>query len=601
VRIGNFSGYWGDDPEALARQISGGDLDYLTGDYLAELTMAILERQQRADARTGWAHHFVEQLRPALREIERSGVRLVVNAGGVNPSGCRDAVLRACKAEGVSLPIAIVGGSDRFAGLSALRDKGVTLANADTGAPFERIAGRLLSAHAYLGARPIAEALRLGARIVITGRVTDAALALGPMIHAFGWREDDWDRLSAGMIAGHILECGAQATGGVFTDFEDVALAPEGGRIGYPIVEMEEDGVFTVTKHEESGGLVSPATVAEQLLYEIGDPRAYLSPDVTADFSAISLEEVGHHRVRVRGARGRPPPPEVKLSCIFAAGYRASAHLLVAGPRIRAKAARVEALLGRELDGFADARVDVLGLGALPGRAPPPVEPSEAVLRFAVRDLDRAKVDRFVRVVLGLFVEAPPGVSLLAGRPHTEEAFGFWPALIPREDAIADVEVIDGERIERARVPLMRIPAEKPAPPGAEPQVASFTASATRRAPLRAIAHARSGDKGDRSNIGVCARSERAFAFLCRALTADRVRAHFGDAVHGAVTRHLIPSLQALNFVLDGALGGGGSLSLRPDPLGKAMSDALLEMELDVPEELLVAGAGEAARAPHAR
>jgi hypothetical protein len=577
LRIGNFSGYWGDDPEALLRQLRAGPLDYLTGDYLAELTMAILERQRRANPRAGYAHHFVEHLQAALPELLRSGTRIIVNAGGVNPEGCRDAVLRLFREAGVSIPIAVVSGSDVLQQVPELRASGVSLAHADTGESFDRIAAQLLSAHAYLGAQPIVEALRLGARIVITGRVTDAALALAPMMHELGWSEQDLDRLAAGVIAGHVLECGAQATGGVFTDFESVPLGKDGTRLGYPIVEVEADGSFVVTKPEQTGGVVSLATVAEQLLYEIGDPRAYASPDVIADFTSIELEQVGADRVRISGARGEAPPSHVKLSCVYAAGFRTSAEVLVSGPRIRAKSDRIRALLdGHFPRGFADARFDILGLADDQSR-----EPREAVLRFAVRDADRARVERFARILLGLWVQGPPGVSML-GRPHTEEAFGFWPALIPREHVVAAVELVNGDRVERLTIPFQEVrPGSERA--STEAFLPSPPTGPTHRGRLRAIAHARCGDKGDRANVGLRARSQEAYAFLHHALTAERVREYFGASVRGPVVRYELPNLLAFNFVLDGALGGGGSISLRPDPLGKTMSDALLEMELDLP------------------
>jgi hypothetical protein len=558
LRIGNFSGYWGDDPDALLRQLRTGAVDYLTGDYLAELTMAIMERQRRADPRAGFAHHFLDHLSRALPLVMEKGVRIIVNAGGVNPASCREAVLKLCQKAGVSLPIGIVTGSD----VLELLPEG----------------SQMLSAHAYLGARPIVEALRLGARVVITGRVTDAALALAPMIHELGWSDRDWDRLAAGVIAGHILECGAQATGGVFTDFEGVPLGEGGTRLGYPIVEMEADGSFVVTKPDGTGGIVSAETIAEQLLYEIGDPHRYLSPDVTSDFTSIRMEEIGRDRVRVSGARGSPPPPELKVSCVYGAGFRAVGHVLVSGPRIQAKAERIRALLGDDFgEGFADSRMDILGL------ADP--EPREAVLRFAVRDPDRAKVERFTRTLLGIWVQGPPGVTML-GRPSPEDAFGFSPALIPRERATAEVELVDGERAEKIRVPYEPIAAtEVPVREAVRAQPQDF--GPTKRTRLRAIAHARCGDKGDLANIGVRARTAKGYAFLERALTADRVAAYFGDSVQGTVARYDLPNLRAFNFVLERALGGGGSISLRPDPLGKTMADAMLELELEIPVDLL--------------
>lgn len=452
ISIANCSGYWGDDPEALTRQVAGGEVDYVTGDYLAEITMVILERQRRANPARGFAYDFVAHLRRALPEIARHGIRVVANAGGVNVEACREAVEKLCAEAGVSLPIAVVDGGDLFARIGELRAKGATFAHLDSAAPFEPIADQVVSAHAYLGARPIAEALGRGARIVITGRVTDAAVALGPMIHEFGWKEDDWDRLAAGTIAGHILECGAQATGGNFTDFQEVPAGD--GWIGFPIVEVDAGGEFVVTKHPGTGGLVDRRTITEQLLYEIGDPRAYLTPDVVADFTSIALDEVGPDRVRVRGARGYPAPSSLKVSAVYIDGFRAAGTVLLCGPRVRAKAERLAKLIwnrvGRD---FADSRTDLVGDRGCWLGAAPDVEPNEAILRLAVRDPDRKKVERFANFLLGFGLQGPPGLGIFGGRPDVQEAFAFWPTLVPRHLVTARVEVKDGERVDRAEMP----------------------------------------------------------------------------------------------------------------------------------------------------
>jgi hypothetical protein len=454
IRIANSSGYWGDDPEALYRQVTGGEIDYVTGDYLAEITMVILERQRRANPARGFAYDFVGHLRRALPEIARRGIRLVANAGGVHPEACREAVASLCRDAGVELPIAVVDGGDLTARIAELRGRGVPFENMDTHEPFAPIAEKLVSAHAYLGARPIAEALRLGAKIVITGRTTDAALALGPMIHEFGWKEDDWDRLAAGTIAGHILECGAQATGGNYTDFEEVPTGGPGGWVGYPIVEIEAGGEFVVTKHSATGGLVNRKSVTEQLLYEIGDPRAYLTPDVAADFTSISLAEIGADRVRVGGARGNPPPPTLKVSAVYIDGFRAVGMVLLSGPRLLSKAGVLEGLvwnrIGRD---FVDSRSDLIGFNGCWLEAAPGVEPNEGILRFAVRDTDRKKVERFANLLLGFGLQGPPGLGMVGGRPDVQEAFAFWPTLVPRELITARVEVQDGNRVQRVEVP----------------------------------------------------------------------------------------------------------------------------------------------------
>jgi hypothetical protein len=426
VRIANSSGYWGDDPEALYRQVTGGDVDYVTGDYLAEITMVILERQRRANPKRGYAYDFIGHLHRARPEIARRGIRVVVNAGGVNTEACREAIMELCRAGGVSIPIAIVDGGDLMPRIDALREQGVSLRHLDTGEDFATIAEHLVSAHAYLGARPIAKALDQGAQIVVTGRVTDAAVALGPMIHEFGWTETDWDRLAAGTVAGHILECGGQATGGNYTDFLEVPLWSEKGWFGYPIVEIDETGDFVVTKHDGTAGLVNRKSITEQLLYEIGDPKAYMTPDVTCDFTSVTLDEVGRDRVRVSGAKGFPAPPYLKVSAVYTKGYRATGMVLLSGPRTRQKAEHLAQLLwGRLKHEFEDSRADLIGFDACWLGAAPEHTPNEGILRFGVRDGDRAKVEEFSRLLLGFGLQGPPGLGMVGGRPEVQEAFAF--------------------------------------------------------------------------------------------------------------------------------------------------------------------------------
>jgi Acyclic terpene utilisation family protein AtuA len=591
VRIANSSGYWGDDPEALYRQVTGGKVDYVTGDYLAEITMVILERQRRANPKRGYAYDFIGHLRRALPEIARRGIRVVVNAGGVNTEACREAIMELCRGAGVSLAIAVVDGGDLQPRLKDLREQGVPFRHLDTGADFSTIADNLVSAHAYLGARPIAAALDRGAQIVLTGRVTDAAVALGPMIHEFGWSETDWDRLAAGTVAGHILECGGQATGGNYTDFLEVPLWSEQGWFGYPIVEIDQSGDFVVTKHEGTAGLVNRKSITEQLLYEIGDPKAYMTPDVTCDFTSVTLEEVGRDRVRVSGAKGYPAPPYLKVSAVYTKGYRATGMVLLSGPRTRQKAEHLAQLLwGRLKHQFEDSRADLIGFDACWLGAAPEQTPNEGILRFGVRDSDRTKVEEFSRLLLGFGLQGPPGLGMLGGRPEVQEAFAFWPTLVPRHLMTARVQVEGARnsapfdvsmRLDAAAEPIATARSQ----PGPTTDIRGATHE-TRHARLISIAYARSGDKGDSANIGVAARSDAAYEFLRSALTAEIVAEYYKGLCKGGVVRYELPNLRALNFVLKQALGGGGTLSLRVDHQGKTLAQGLLRMELDVPVEV---------------
>jgi len=359
LRVGNASGYWGDDPGALAGQVRGGALDYVTLDFLAEITMVILQRQRARDPRLGYAYDFVAMLGPVLPEIVQRGIRVVANAGGVHVEACRDRIAEACRTQGLTPALGMVSGDDLLPRLDRLVAAGVPLANLDDGRPLAAIRDRIVAANAYLGAWPIAEALGAGAEIVVTGRTTDAALTLGPLVHELGWAWDDWDRLAAGTVAGHVLECGAQATGGNLTDWRKVAPLD----VGYPIAEVAADGRFVVTKHPGTGGRVSRATVTEQLLYEVGDPARYLTPDVSADFRGLEVIDEGRDRVAVGGARGTPPPESLKVTMVYRDGWRAVGLALISGPDVRAKAER----LG---DALAPRRLGVRRPAGRPGRLP---------------------------------------------------------------------------------------------------------------------------------------------------------------------------------------------------------------------------------------
>lgn len=585
VRIGNASGYWGDDPEALLRQVSGGPLDYVTMDFLAEITMVILQRQRARDPKAGFAYDFIEHLKLALPAIAERGVTVIVNAGGINPAGCAAAVEAVCRDAGVTLPIGVVAGDDLLPRLDALTAAGASLDHMDGERRYDEIRGRVVAANAYISARPVVEALRGGARIIVTGRTTDAALILAPLVHEFGWAWDDWDRLAAGIAAGHILECGAQVTGGNFTDWQRV---PSMLDIGYPIAEVQPGGDFVVTKHPNTGGMVSVRTVTEQLLYEIGDPRAYQTPDVTVDFTSLQLAQDGPDRVRVSAARGVPPPPTLKVSMVYRDGWRAVGTVLLSGPNVIAKGERLAEMVWHRVGtDFADRRTDFIGFNACWGRAAAADrEPNEVVFRIGVVDQDRAKLKRFANHLLGFALQGPPGLGIFGGRPDVQEAFGFWPALVPRELVHATVAVNGGAPID---VPLTLgagRPARDPDPPAALPATPGERARTT-VVPLGTIAYARSGDKGDHGNVGVAARSPEAYAFLRETLSAKRVHAFFRDMVGGPVERYELPNLLAFNFFLRHALGGGGTLSLRVDHQGKTLAQGLLTMELDVPEQVL--------------
>lgn len=447
VRIANGQGFWGDSVDAPIHLLEGGPIDYLGMDYLAEVTLSIMMRQKLKNPAAGYATDFLDFVRRALPRLVAGNVRVITNAGGLNPKACRAKVFEIARELGITgLRIGVVEGDDLLARLPELVAAGHPMKNMDSGEPLAAVLDRVTSANAYLGARPVAEALAGGAQIVLCGRITDTALALAPLVHEFGWAADDWDRLAAGTIAGHILECGAQATGGNFTRFWEV---PELWKVGYPIAEVGEDGSFVVTKHAGTGGMVTVDTVSEQLVYEMGDPSAYVTPDVTADFGSIALAQEGPDRVRVAGIRGRANTPFLKISASYLDGYKAAGQVTLSGPRALDKARLAADIVWKRLaragvEFAAGDRVEeYLGVaGVLPGILAPPAEPPEVVLRLAVRDAERAKVERFGKEIAPLVTAGPPGVTGFAGgRPKPQEVVAYWPALLDRHEVEPRLDV----------------------------------------------------------------------------------------------------------------------------------------------------------------
>jgi hypothetical protein len=445
VRVGNGCGFWGDNVDAPILLAERGDLDYLTLEYLAELTMSILALQKQRDSSRGFAGDFIDVLAalgPCL--VRQPELKIVTNAGGMNPAGCAACAREVLARAGVhDRAIGVVWGDDLMPQLDELLGAGHVLANLDTGESLDRIRSRVVSANVYLGSEPIVEALERGASIVITGRVADASLTLAPAVYEMGWKKDDWDKRTAGSIAGHLIECGAQVTGGLWCNWQETDLV----NVGYPIAEIREDGDFTITKPKGTGGAVNLETVTEQLLYEVGDPAAYLTPDVTADFTSVALREVKADVVEVTGARGRPAPDRLKVSIAYRDGYAASGTLVIAGPGAAAKARTAgEMILARlRRAGVAPEHslIECLGAGdSLPGVLPT-VDAPEVVLRVSVRDARKAVVERFSRELAPLVTSGPPGVTgYTTGRPVVREVFAYWPALIARDAVKPHVEIV---------------------------------------------------------------------------------------------------------------------------------------------------------------
>jgi hypothetical protein len=450
TRIANGQGFWGDSLQAPIEQVRRGPIDYLTLDYLAEITMSIMQKQRARDPQAGYARDFVALIEEVLPDLVERNIKVVANAGGVNPEACRDAVIDAARRRGFGgkIKIGIVAGDDIMSRLDELIGRGVELRNQETGEPLASVRSRVQSANVYFGGREIAAALDNGGQIIIAGRVTDTGLSLGPMIHEFGWARDDWDRLSAGTIAGHTVECGAQCTGGnCLIDWETI---PNLADIGYPIIEAEPNGTFVITKHAGTGGRITVPSIKEQLLYEMGDPREYITPDCIADFTTIQLEQQGPDRVRFSGIKGRPATSLYKVSVSYSAGWKAVGSLVYGWPDAYKKAQAADRVVRERLERlglrFDSVLTEFVGVDACHGvlSGPPSPDIAEVTFRIGVRSEDKRAVERFTREVAPLVLNGPPTVTgFAAGRAKVEEIIAYWPALIPKSEVQPEISVIE--------------------------------------------------------------------------------------------------------------------------------------------------------------
>jgi Acyclic terpene utilisation family protein AtuA len=583
VRIGCYAAFWGDTGRSARQLLRGGDVHYLVSDYLAEITMALLARARAREPDGGYVPDAVATLAPLLSEIAERGIRVVTNGGALNPLACAEALRVAAAEAGTSLKVAAVTGDDLLPRLEGLRGT----PDMFTGAPLPE---RVSSMNAYLGARPIADALAAGADIVVNGRCVDAAVVLGPLMHEFGWRDEDHDLLAAGSLIGHVLECGPQCAGGIHTDWDAV---PGWEDMGYPLAECRPDGTATIEKPRDTGGLLTAATVGEQILYEIGDPGAYVMADVVCDWRDVRVEQAGPDRVTVSGARGSAPTRSYKVTATITDGYRSLATAMFAGIDAAGRARRAgEALVarvGRLLaeDGRApvvEASIEVIGGGDTFGDEHRPDAAIEAVLKVGVRHPEREALQVFASEFAPMSLVAQGMTGIFAGRPRIAPVFRVHHLLVDKDSVPIEVVIGDERRPVAVAVgepDAVLVTAPTAVPAGDPPQPAGRTV------PLRRVAWGRSGDKGDKANIGLIARHPDLVPILRDQVPAERVARFFGHYLTGAVDRWELPGLHAFNYLLDGVLGGaGGTSTLRYDPQAKSYAAMLLTLPVTVPPEL---------------
>jgi hypothetical protein len=587
VRIGCGAGFWGDSAEGPKQLVDAGEIDYLVLDYLAEITMSLLARARAKDPNAGYATDFPEVVGRLAPQLKSKGIRLVTNAGGVNPQACKAAIEEKLRALNIELKVSIVTGDDLLPRAAEFAD----IKEMFSGAP---IPPKLWSMNAYLGAFPVAAALAGGADIVLTGRCVDSAVALGPLIHEFDWRADQYDQLAGGSLAGHVIECGAQATGGISTDWEKVK--DDWDRMGFPVAECRADGSFVVTKPAGTGGRVAPETVAEQIVYEVGDPAAYLLPDVTCDWRQVQLRQVGADRVEVTGARGRTPSDQYKVSATFQDGFRLSGTMMIGGVDAVKKAEAVGAALfkrtrrllaERGLPDYTRTDVEVLGSEANWGAHSRARGAREVILKFAAQHASKDALEILGRECIPPATAMAQGITgFSGGRPSPTPLVRLFSCLVPK--ASVHIEV-DGQAFENpspaGRGAGVREQASSPSTQGVPHPGPLPEGEGERTVPLITLAYGRSGDKGDSANIGVLARKPEYLPLLRAQLTADAVREYFAHFAASKVDRFEWPGLHGFNFLLHNALGGGGMASLRHDPQGKMMAQILMDFPVRVPAD----------------
>ncbi len=590
LRIGGASGFWGDSVVATPQLLNGNNLDFIVYDYLAEITMSIMARARAKDSSKGYAIDFVSSvMKLNLREIADQKVKILSNAGGINPQACAEAIRALIKELNLDLKVAVVLGDDLLEDKDKFLDSGFQEMYSDEKFPE---VDKIASINAYLGAFPIAQALNDGADIVITGRSVDSAVTLAACIHTYGWKEDEYDKLASGSLAGHIIECGTQSTGGNFTDWELVSKNLH--MIGYPIVDVSENGEFICTKSNNTSGLVSFGTVAEQMLYEIGDPQAYILPDVVCDFSNVIISEIEKDTVKVSGAKGYPAPQQYKVCATYADGFRAG-HVCSFVGIDAAKKARTygEAIFERakmimrmmNIPDFDETSIEIIGDNSQYSNKGQNADNREVVLKFAAKHQDIRAVGIVLKESVGLGLATPPGLSgFVGGRPKPSPIIRLFSFMVNKEDVKVSIDFGDSNKefeVHQSKEFNMS-EIEKPKHPTFDAKDEKYI-----DVPLIKIAYGRSGDKGNKANIGIISRDPKFYPAICNYLTEDVVMKCFKNFLEGSVEKYLLPGSNSINFMLNDVLGGGGPASLRNDPQGKAYAQILLDQIIPIPKRLM--------------
>ena len=587
VRIGCASAFWGDTSTAAKQLVEKGNLNYLVFDFLAEVTMSILAGAKKKDPQKGYASDFITQISPLLEMIKQDGIKVLSNAGGINPIACKAMMKDAVEKAGIDMKIAIVTGDDLTPELQNLKKLGITEMESDSSIP-----DSCLSINAYLGAPAIAQALGQGADIVITGRCVDSALVLAPLMHEFDWKDSDYDLLASGSLAGHIIECGAQCTGGNFTDWKDIEGYHD---MGFPIVEVEQNGDFIVSKPNATGGMVTFGTVAEQFLYEIGDPAEYMLPDVVCDFKNVTIKDLGKDRVLVSGASGSSPTDQYKVSATYMNGYRVAGTLVIGGKNAKEKGTRIanaiikkveQLLMDNNFGPFEKTSFDLIGTDSIYGPKNSKSESREIVLRLMATHKRKDALMILSREMAQAATGMAAGVmNYLGGRPPISSSIHLFSFLLPKDQLT--IEIHSNNKTTPIIIATSGGHVPKKESRRATPET-NIIDRITTSVPLIKIAFARSGDKGDHANIGVIARRPEFLPYIQNELSSDAVAKYFSHVLDGEVLSWDVPGINGLNFLLKNSLGGGGMASLNIDPQGKAYAQQLLEYEIPIDGELII-------------